>query len=143
MRLLKLLKFLLKHPEYKIDVFNNEKHISDGYHTIEEVYYQRMLYNAAFINKIARNNNNVVKSTRHSDGELCFDGGYFIVVMELPTGQISNHYEMKYWNLFKCKHAYKAPAWDGHDSRTANGRLFDYVISNTFYVDDAPTANMS
>jgi len=32
-------------------------------------------------------------------GEYCFGGGWFLVVAVLPTGQISNHYELKHWDL--------------------------------------------
>jgi hypothetical protein len=31
----------------------------------------------------------------HSDGTQCFNGQWFIVVAQLPTGQISNHYNIK------------------------------------------------
>jgi hypothetical protein len=40
------------------------------------------------------------KSLKHSDGELCFSEGWFIVVAELPTGQISNHYKVEDMDLF-------------------------------------------
>lgn len=33
---------------------------------------------------------------------------------ELPTGQISNHYEMKDWDLFNIPEKEKANMWDGH-----------------------------
>lgn len=39
----------------------------------------------------------VHKSYRHADGELCFGGGWFIVMANLPTGQVSNHY-----SRFRC-----------------------------------------
>jgi hypothetical protein len=78
------------------------KNLSDGYHTFEELYEFRKLYNAALFNEWANQDKfNVQKSKRHSDGNLCFDGDNFIVVAELPTGQISNHYKLKDWDLFK------------------------------------------
>ena len=65
---------------------------SDGYHTFNEFYYYRMLYNAAFFNKLAHYDNiadgswkveyDVHKSKKHSDGEDCFGGGWFIVMAE-------------------------------------------------------------
>lgn len=90
--------------------------ISDGYHTFEELYEFRKVYNAALFNEWAKQNNqytdlpihDVHKSWKHNDGELCFGGGWFIVVAILPTGQISNHYEAKDWDLFKVPEvAYK------------------------------------
>jgi hypothetical protein len=56
-----------------------------------------MLYNAAFFNELAKGDIKVCKSYKHYDGEECFGGGWFIVMAELPTGQISNHYENRYW----------------------------------------------
>src|SRR5688572_17729459 len=72
---------------------------SDGYHTFDELYKFRMLYNAVLFNAWGiEGENDVHKSWYHSDGELAFGGGWFIVVAELPTGQISQHYEEKYWD---------------------------------------------
>ena len=73
--------------------------VSDGYHTFNELYYYRMLYNAAFFNLLPKEW--VHKSKRHHTGEECFGGGWFVVMANLPTGQISNHYELKDWDLFQ------------------------------------------
>lgn len=44
--------------------------VSDGYHTFNELYRYRMLYNAAFFNLLAGSGQvEVCKSRRHSDGE--------------------------------------------------------------------------
>lgn len=77
--------------------------ISDGYHTFGELYEFRKMYNAALFNEWAQSNKyNVHKSIRHHDGLRPFgDDGWFIVVAILPTGQISNHYQMKDWDLFQ------------------------------------------
>jgi len=111
--------------------------ISDGYHTFNELYNYRMLYNAAFFNSLANYDSwadgsweveyDVHKSKRHNDGEECFGGGWFIVMAELPTGQISNHYEMKYWNLFNIPEKVVANKWDGHTPQQAAERLEDYL----------------
>ena len=100
--------------------------ISDRYHTFEELYYYRLLYNAAFFNELPKGFN-VHKSKRHSDGEECFGGGWFIVMATLPTGQISNHYEMKYWDLFHCKEKECADIWDGHSPKDALERIEKYI----------------
>ena len=119
---------------YNVDDLNNlikaqdesfEKgKISDGYHTFDELYEFRKMYNAALFNMFsAYNYFPVVKSHRHSDGELCFGGGWFIVSATLPTGQISNHYENKDWDLFRCEVVETAPVWDGHTSADVLERL--------------------
>lgn len=98
--------------------------VSDGYHTFKELYYFRKMYNAALFNLWAAGEYfHVVKSYRHHDGEKCFGGGWFIVMATLPTGQISNHYDNKDWDLFKCKEVATAPEWDGHTSEDGLKRL--------------------
>ena len=110
--------------------------ISDGYHTFNELYYYRMLYNASFFNELAYKSDNghwdadygVHKSKRHHDGEECFGGGWFIVMAHLPTGQISNHYELKYWDLFQIPEKETADEWDGHTPKEAAERLHKYLL---------------
>jgi len=97
---------------------------SDGYHTHNELYEYRMVYNAALFNEWARTGRHpVVKSWRHSDGELAFGGGWFIVVATLPTGQISNHYEAAHWDLFDVPEVDSPPTFDGHTPADALERL--------------------
>ena len=101
-----------------------DENTSDGYHTFRELYRYRMLYNAAFFNMLSRHTGiAVVKSRRHGDGEPCFGGGWFIVMAQLPTGQISNHYEDRYWGLFCVPEIEMAPKWDGHTPNDAADRL--------------------
>lgn len=104
--------------------------ISDGYHTFDELYEFRKLYNAGFFNGLVESNSvKVYKSKKHYDGELCFGGGWFIVVAELPTGQISNHYKEKDWDLFKIPEVEKSLIpFDGHTSTDVIQRLKDYIL---------------
>lgn len=125
-------------PDFK------ENDICDGYHTFDELYEFRKVYNAALFNEWGANvriveevvsgtlatseygsnfkiNYNsqpkydVHKSWRHNDGELCFGGGWFIVSAMLPTGLISNHYKAADWDLFKIPEVAKAKyPFDGH-----------------------------
>lgn len=101
---------------------------SDGYHTFNELYDFRKLYNAALFNEWAYQDKfDVIKSKRHSDGEECFGGGWFIVMAKLPTGQISNHYELKDWDLFDVPEHTISYVWDGHTSQDVAKRLHDYL----------------
>lgn len=104
--------------------------VSDGYHTFNELYKYRMLYNAAFFNELAKGDIKVCKSHRHYDGEECFGGGWFIVMAELPTGQISNHYENRHWELFNIPELDTAWEWDGHTPNEAADRIESYLKSN-------------
>ena len=107
--------------------------VSDGYHTFNELYYYRMLYNAAFFNLLPKEW--VHKSKRHHTGEECFGGDWFIVMANLPTGQISNHYELKDWDLFKVPEKEFADEWDGHTPQEAAERLHKYLQQEQQEVD--------
>lgn len=94
----------------------------DEYHTMAELYEYRMLYNAHTANALAKDGR-AVKSWKHSDGELCFGGGWFVVVMDLLSGQVTNHYEAADWELFSVPEVELAPKWDGHTPKDAADRL--------------------
>ena len=75
------------------DLLNEQKE------TIQELYDIRLVLNALLFNEWAETGKyEVYKSKRHYDGELCFDGEWFIVVGILPTGQVTNHYHIRNWN---------------------------------------------
>ena len=95
--------------------------LSDGYHTFNELYDFRREYNAALVNTGVWKAH---KSHRHHNGELCFGGGWFIVMIDTPFGQISNHYENKYWNEFHCEEKEVADEWDGHTEKDVLNRLY-------------------
>lgn len=122
----------------------NTSKISDGYHTFEELYEFRKMYNAVLFNGWAEAHlasvslveskvydkvliepkYNVHKSWKHHDGELCFGGGWFIVSAMLPTGLISNHYKAEDWDLFKIPEVDKALyEFDGHTGKDVLNRL--------------------
>ena len=134
---------ILEEVQIKIQQIKDKKIdisvLSDGYHSFKELYDFRKVYNAHLFNEWAKQDNcllpnsldfgakyDVHKSTRHNDGELCFGGGWFVVVAILPKGQITNHYEMKDWDLFKVPTIEKAKyKFDGHTSKDVLSRLFD------------------
>lgn len=112
--------------------------VSDGYHTFAELYRYRMLLQAAWFNsmKLASGSPesgqpywyDVHKSWRHSDGELCFGkDNYFVVVAELPTGQITNHYKGEFWDLFDIPEKERANEYDGHTPEEAADRIERFV----------------
>ena len=128
-------------PDTKLERINE---LSDGYHTYDELYEFRKMYNAVLFNEWCLNyynyikaenlgtnfgskpnpKYNVHKSWRHNDGELCFGGGWFIVSAMLPTGLISNHYKAEDWDLFKIPEVEKALyEFDGHTSEDVLNRL--------------------
>lgn len=100
--------------------------ISDGYHSFNELYTYRMIYNAVASNLLA-SKFEVYKSKKHSDNKLCFGGGWFVVVMELPTGQVTNHYPLSEWDFFKIPERPRAGKYDGHSPTSAKYRLFSFA----------------
>jgi hypothetical protein len=113
----------------KLEDVDDKGNISDGYHTFNELYEYRLLYNASMFNELAKQGlYDVHKSKRHSDGTIPFgDENWFIVQAELPTGQISNHYEMKEWDLFNIPEKEKANTYDGHSPQDVAKRLRDFL----------------
>lgn len=124
--------------------------ISDGYHTFDELYEFRKMYNAVLFNEWAKIDNtirsknrrkgfsgqsyanfkNVHKSWKHYDGEPCFGGGWFIASAMLPTGLISNHYKAEDWDLFQVPEVEKALyEFDGHTGEDVLKRLKDLTIN--------------
>jgi hypothetical protein len=97
---------------------------SDGYHTFNELYGYRKAFNALLFNEWAsRGLYDVHKSWHHSDGEPCFGGGWFIVVAQMPAGQVSNHYKAEDWPLFQVPERERGAEWDGHTPQIALTRL--------------------
>ena len=89
--------------------------LSDGYHTFNDLYYQRVILFATLVNL---NKNISWKSKKHEDGEECFGGtGWFIVGIDTPEGSYTYHYEMKYWDLFDCEILECGKHWDGHTDK--------------------------
>ena len=104
--------------------------ISDGYHTFNELYEFRLLYNAALFNEWAMLDlHDVHKSWHHADDKVgsIFGKNWFVVVAELPTGQISNHYAPEHWNLFRVPERGTANVWDGHSSADVVVRMRKYL----------------
>jgi hypothetical protein len=70
----------------------------------------------------------VHKSRRHHNGEFPFGkDNWFIVCAMLPTGQISNHYPIEDWDLFKIPEVEKALfPFDGHTTEDVISRLINF-----------------
>lgn len=104
---------------------------SDGHHTHNELYDYRYAYNALLFNAWAASGEvPVYKSWNHSDGLPCFGGqGWFIVVAELPNGQISNHYRGKRkWASFNVPAVDLPPEYDGHTPADVLDRMKAYLM---------------
>jgi hypothetical protein len=104
----------------KVAKVNSIGEVSDGFHTFNGLYEQRMILFAALVKAYK---DKAWKSYRHEDGEYCFGGGWFIVGIDTPEGSYTYHYENKYWDMFDCVDLPRAKHWDGHTEADAETRL--------------------
>ena len=94
--------------------------LSDGFHTFDGLYEQRMYLFAALVKTYKDKS---WKSYRHEDGELCFGGGWFIVGIDTPEGSYTYHYKDKYYSMFDCIELGRAKHWDGHTEKDVDRLL--------------------
>ena len=100
---------------------------SDGYHTFNGLYRQRMILFAVLVKTYK---DKAWKSWYHEDGSECFGGGWFIVGIDTPSGSYTYHYEAKDWDKFDCQVLRRGKHWDGHDEKDVE-RLFSLVKEST------------
>ena len=107
--------------------------ISDGYHTFNSLYHQRLILFAALVNTYSDIS---WKTKRHEDGEECFGGGWFLVGIDTPEGSYTYHYKLEDWDLFKWKELCKGKHWDGHTDKDVERLLSLEPSSNLEYLKD-------
>lgn len=88
--------------------------VSDGFHTFNSLYHQRLILFAALVKAYPDIS---WKTQRHEDGQKCFGGEWFLVGIDTPEGPYTYHYELKDWDLFRCKEIWQAPHFDGHTDK--------------------------
>lgn len=96
--------------------------ISDGYHTFGELYDHRRALTAA----LAKSHPDIAwrSKAHHPDDNPMFEGGYFIVGLSLPVGQVSYHYKLSHWDDFEgVPERDHAPEYDGHTPQLTVERL--------------------
>jgi hypothetical protein len=90
--------------------------VSDGYHTFGELYDHRRALTAVLAAHAASTPEPAAwrSKAHHPDDSPMFEGGYFIVGIELDTGTITYHYKLKHWDDFAAvPEVEHAPKWDG------------------------------
>ena len=94
--------------------------LSDGYHTFNQLYFQRCILFAQIVND---HKDRAWKTRCHEDGQPCFGGGWFLVTIDTPSGAYGYHFEDRHWDLFDCEELPKAKHWDGYTEKDVM-RLF-------------------
>lgn len=114
--------------ENKKPVYINGRpgHVSDGFHTFDELYDHRSLLFITLANHLKETS---WKSLKHEDGSRYDD--WFIAGMELEkSGTITYHIHIKKWDLCHFKELEKAPKWDGHTANDILDRLENFIKTN-------------
>jgi hypothetical protein len=88
--------------------------ISDGFHTFEELYDHRRALTALLAAGAASAGDSWRSKAHHPEDSPMFEGGYFIVGINLPNGTITYHYKLSHWDDFaSVPELEHAPRWDG------------------------------
>ena len=114
------LKQFCKENNIPLEKLGDIGEVSDGFHTFNSLYHQRLILFATLVNAFPHL---AWKSHKHHDGEAPFGGGWFIVGISTPEGQYTYHYENKDWDIFHCEELEKAPEWDGHTDKDVERML--------------------
>lgn len=102
--------------------------VSDGFHTFGELYDHRRALTAVVAAWAARMPEPAAwrSKAHHPEDSPMFEGGYFIVGIELDTGTITYHYELKHWDDFAAvPEREHAPRWDGAPPSATVDRLLE------------------
>lgn len=102
--------------------------LTDGHHTMEELYDHRRALTAVLAGYAAQLPEPVSwrSKAHHPDDSPMFEGGYFVVGIELDTGTITYHYKLSHWGDFAAVPELEhAPKWDGATPADTVTRLLD------------------
>lgn len=100
--------------------------VSDGYHTFGELYDHRRALTAVLAGAAAGDGDSWRSKAHHPEDSPMFEGGYFIVGINLPTGTITYHYKLKHWDDFAAVPELEhAPKWDGAGPPETVDRLLE------------------
>jgi hypothetical protein len=93
--------------------------LTDGHHTMEELYDHQRALTAVLAAYAAHPGGTGAdpaswrSKAHHPDDGPMFEGGYFIVGIELDTGTITYHYKLTHWDDFAAVPELEhAPKWD-------------------------------
>lgn len=103
----------------------NTGKVSDGYHTFDELYEHRIHLFLALM-KLRPDISWIAQ--KHNDGS--FMTGWFIAGMCLPSGQITYHLPLRFWEVARnlgVKTLEVGLKWDGHTSADVLKRLANFL----------------
>lgn len=109
-----------------IDVFTeggDNMQVSDGYHTMDELYEHRYALYIALANNLNLDSayGHVWKSKKNSDGSE-WDGWFLLGIGIEPGKQVTYHLPIKFWDEVFCAEIPEG-IFDGHTSQDVLTRL--------------------
>ena len=98
--------------------------VSDGFHTIGELYEHRCLL---FLGMMNLSPENSWVSKFHADGTMW--DGWFVAGMQLDQGRITYHLPIRLWDCLSpfVRNFDRAPEHDGHTSADVLDRLTKWL----------------
>lgn len=120
-----------KCAEAPVMIEGHPTQLTDGFHTMEELYEHRraltaVLAGAYAASHLAPKSGAWRSKAHHPDDSPMFEGGYFIVGIELDSGTITYHYKLTHWDDFAAVPELEhAPKWDGATPGDTVTRLLD------------------
>lgn len=116
-------QMIISGNKYNSDGSFNLGHISDGYHTFDELYEHRTVLFASLCSIMhSLHEERVFWSTKHSDGTMFKD--MFIAGILTEDGWVCYHIDKSYWRLFKnLPERSQAPVFDGATPKDGLERL--------------------
>lgn len=144
---IKLTRYLLQHAvikgqtldagPYHVGIDVEAASVSDGHHTMDELYEHRnllfvgLLFGLQWCNRF--NGEAVIKiwkSKQHDDGSMY--AGWFIAGAYIPGSNtethISYHLPLELWDVLKCDEREKAPIFTGYTSKDVLDRIRKYYL---------------
>lgn len=104
--------------------------IRDDYHTMSELYYNRMILFSVIcglVNEKRLDDVYAWRSKLHHDEDGPMFDDFFVVGIRTPEGDYAYHYQLKYWDHFDiCRTLLNAPKYDGHTSKDI-GKLYSLI----------------
>jgi hypothetical protein len=98
--------------------------VSDGYHTIQELYDHRIALYIALCKFYEAGYGQIWRAKKHHDGGS-YDGWFLLGINTKPGKQITYHIPMEYWKDTEFADTYdQSPfEWDGHTSADVLERI--------------------
>lgn len=125
-------KIYFENKKLLVEYEAEDLEVSDGYHTIDELYQHRYTLFCAlckiYDNYITPLNTRVKcwKSKLHADGSMfenTFIAGMTVKEFVGPSHHITYHMPIEWWDKFKVMEVKNAPEYDGHSPQDVLDRL--------------------